>query len=169
MAGGFLSRRWLFVAGVGVALVAGIYGDCGETTFMHIKRPFLGTDNANRTMQSVLMSAGPMYAPDQQKEVFDWIEKRPGWIAEVAKELDGPEHLSAMFVLCRQPARLDVALQDRCWVAVGAATVELDKDREKLDGHVMESEALKLAEAVRGMAALPGPLTWIPEVKLEMH
>jgi hypothetical protein len=43
-------------------------------------------------------------------------------------------------------------------VAVGAATVELDKEREKFDGHVTVSEALKLAEAVRGMAALLGPL-----------
>jgi hypothetical protein len=62
-----------------------------------------------------------------------------------------------MYVLCRQPARLDEALQERCWTAVGAATVELDQDFRK-QGHVTTSEALKLVEAVKGLAALPGPV-----------
>ncbi len=158
MAGGFFSIRSLFLVGVGAAMVCGIYGNAGETTFMHKKRPFLGTDSANRSLRSVLGSAGPMYDADQRKEVFDWIEKRPYWTTQVAKELDGPEHLSAMYVLCRHPGRLDEALQERCWVALGAATVELDKDREKSAGLVIVSEALKLAEALRGLSALEGPV-----------
>jgi len=157
MAGGFLSMRWLFLVGVGAAMIAGMYGSSGEDTFMHIKRPFLATDNPNLTVASVLGSANPMYEPEQLQEVFAWIEKRPGWMGEVAQQLDGPEHLMAMYVLCRQPARLDEALQDRCWTAVGAATVELNQDFQKY-GHVTTSEALKLLGAVKGLAALPGPV-----------
>jgi hypothetical protein len=138
-------------------MIGGMYGSAGETTFMKIKLPFLPASSPSETMDYVLLWANPMYEPNQLQEVFARIEQRPGWIEEVTQQLDGPSHLSAMYVLCRQPARLDEGLQERCWTAVGAATVELDQQFQK-DGHVTTSEALKLAEAVKGMAALPGSL-----------
>ena len=98
-----------------------------------------------------------MYEPNQLQEVFARIEQGPGWIGEVTQQLEGPTHLSAMYVLCRQPARLDEALQERCWTAVGAATVDLDQLFQK-EGHVTTSEALKLVDAVKGVAELPGPV-----------
>jgi hypothetical protein len=157
MAGGFLSWRWLFLIGVGAAMIGGMYGSSGETTFMKIKRPFLPASNPNESIDYVLLWANPMYEPNQLQEVFARIEQRPGWIGEVTQQLDGPTHLSAMYVLCRQPARLDEALQERCWTAMGAATVELDRQFQR-DGHVTTSEALKLVETVKGLAALPGPV-----------
>jgi len=157
MAGGFLSLRWLFLIGVGAAMIGGMYGSAGETTFMKIKRPFLPASNPNESIDYVLLWANPMYEPNQLQEVFARIEQRPGWIGEVMQQLDGPRHLSAMYVLCRQPARLEDALRERCWTAVGAATVELDQQFQK-EGHVTTSEALKLAETVKGLAALPGPV-----------
>lgn len=157
MAGGYFSQRWLFVLGVVAAMIAGIYGSSGETQFMRIKRPFLGPKNPNEKIEWLLPSANPMYEPNQRAEVLTRIEERPNWIRETAEQLDGPYHLSAMYVLCRQPARLEEALQERCWTAVGAATVELAKDFQTY-GHVTTSEALKLVEAVRGLAALPGPV-----------
>jgi hypothetical protein len=155
MAGGFLALRWLFLIGVGAAMIGGIYGSAGETTFMKIERPFLPVSNPNEAMDYVLLWANPMYDPKQLQEVFARIEQRPGWIGELTQQLDGPTHLSAMYVLCRQPAKLDEALQNRCWAAVSAATAELDQQFQK-DGHVTTSEALKLVEAVKGLAALPG-------------
>ena len=157
MAGGYFSRRWLFLLGVVAAIIAGMYGSSGEAKFMQIKRPFLGPKNPNEKIEWLLPSANPMYDPNQLTEVFTRIEERPNWIRETAEQLDGPDHLSAMYVLCRQPAGLEEALQERCWIAVGAATVELDKDF-KTYGHVTTSEALKLVEAVKGLAALPGPV-----------
>jgi hypothetical protein len=156
-AGGFLSLRWLFLIGVGASMIGGMYGSAGETTFMKIKRPFLPASNPNETVDYVLLWANPMYEPNQLQEVFARIEQRPGWIGEVTQQLDGQRHLSAMYVLCRQPTRLDKALQERCWTAVGAATVELDQQFQK-EGHVTTSEALKLVETVKGLAALPGPV-----------
>ena len=157
MAAGYLaSRRW-FAAGVAAAMIAGFYGSSGETTFMKIKKPFLGEKNPNEKITWLLPSANPMYEPGQLAEVFARIEQRPDWIRETAEQLDGPDHLSALYVLCRQPARLDEALRERCWDAVRGATVELDQDYQK-DGHVTSSEALKLVEAVKGLSALPGPL-----------
>jgi hypothetical protein len=157
MAGGYFAQRWLFVLGVIAAMIAGMYGSSGETRFMRIKKPFLGQKNPNEKIEWLLPSANPMYEPNQLAEVFTRIEDRPNWIPETAEQLDGPHHLSAMYVLCRQPARLEEALQERCWTAVGAATVELDKDFQTY-GHVTTSEALKLVESVKGLAALPGPL-----------
>jgi hypothetical protein len=157
MAAGYFASRRLFVAGVAAAMIAGIYGSSGETTFMKIKKPFLGEKNPNEKIDWLLPSANPMYEPDQLAEVFARIEQRPDWIRETAEQLDEPDHLSAMYVLCRQPARLDESLQERCWTAVRAATVELDQDFQKY-GHVTTSEALKLVEAVKGLAALPGPV-----------
>ena len=147
----------MFVAGVVAATIAAIYGSSGETTFMKIKKPFLGEKNPKERIEWLLPSANPMYEPEQLSEVFARIEQRPDWIRETAEQLDGPNHLSAMYALCRQPARLDEALQERCWAAVRAATVELDQDYQKY-GHVTTSEALKLVEAVKGLAMLPGPL-----------
>lgn len=155
MVGGFFSQRWLFVGGVGAAMIAGMWGSSGETTFMRIKKPFLAPKDPNEKIDWLLPMANPMYTPDQLAEVFTRIEQRPDWVHETAEQLNGPNHLSAMYVLCRQPARLDEALQERCWTAIGAATVELDGQFQK-EGHVTTSEALKLAEALRGMAALPG-------------
>jgi len=157
MAGGFLSLRWLFLLGVGAAMIGGMCGSAGETTFMKIERPFLPASNPNESIDYVLLWANPMYDPSQLQEVFTRIEQRPGWIGEVTRQLDGPTHLSAMYVLCRQPARLDEALQERCWTAVAAATVELDRQFRN-EGHVTTSEALKLVESVKGLAALPGPM-----------
>ena len=156
MAGGFLSLRWLFLIGIGAAMMGGMYGSSGETTFMTIKRPFLPASSPNESIDYVLLWANPMYDPNQLQEVFARIEQRPGWIGELTQQLDGPNHLSAMYVLCRQPARLDEALQERCWTAAGAATVELEQQFQK-EGHVTTSEALKLVETVKGLAGLPGP------------
>jgi hypothetical protein len=157
MAGAYFSRRWLFVLGVVVAMIAGMYGSSGETKFMRTKKPFLGPRKPNEKIEWLLPSANPMYEPNQLAEVFARIEERPNWIQEAVEQLDGPDHLSAMYVLCRKPARLGEALQERCWTAVGAATVELDKDFQTY-GHVTTSEALKMAEAVKSLAAVPGPV-----------
>ena len=157
MAAGFLSLRWLFLVGVGAAMIGGMYGSAGEKTFMKIKRSFLPASNPNENIDYLLLWANPMYEPNQLQEVFARIEQRPGWIGEVTQQLAGPSHLSAMYLLCRQPARLDEALQERCWTAVGAATMELDQQFQK-EAHVTTSEALKLVEAVIGLAALPGPV-----------
>jgi hypothetical protein len=157
MAAGVLSLRWLFLIGVVAAMIGGMYGSTGETTFMKTKRPFLPASSPNESIDYVLLWANPMYEPNQLQEVFARIEQRPGWIGEVTRQLDEPTHLSAMYVLCRQPARLDEATQERCWTAVAAATVELDRQFQK-ERHVTTSEALKLVEAVKGLAALPGPV-----------
>lgn len=157
MAAGYFGVRWLFLVGVGAAMISGMYGSSGEESYMKIKKPFLGPPTASETMGSLLLSANPMYGPEVRQEVLTRVEQRPNWIGEATTELDGTSHLSAMYVLCREPARLDEALQERCWTAVAAATVELDGDFHKY-GHVTTSEALKLLESVKGMAALPGPL-----------
>jgi hypothetical protein len=44
---------------------------------MKIKRPFLGPSTPNETMGFLLLSANPMYEPDQRQEVFARIEQRP--------------------------------------------------------------------------------------------
>jgi hypothetical protein len=80
MAGGFLALRWLFLIGVGAAMLGGIYGSTGETTFMKIKRPFLPASNSNESIDYVLLWVNPMYEPNQLQEVFARIEQRPGWI-----------------------------------------------------------------------------------------
>ena len=157
MLAGYFGSRKLFVLGVAAAVIAGIYGSSGETAFMKIKKPFLGEKRPDEKIDWLLPSANPMYGPDQIAEVLARIDQRPDWIRETAEQLDGPYHLSAMYVLCRRPERLDESLQERCWAAVGAATLELDQEFQKY-GHVTTSEALKLVEAVKGLAALPGPL-----------
>lgn len=157
MLAGYLASRRGFVAGVVMAMIVGTYGSSGETTFMKIKKPFLGQKDPNEKLDWLLPSANPMYGPEPLAEVLARIEQRPDWIQEAVQQLDGPYHLSAMYVLCRKPSQLDVALQERCWVAVSAATTELDGDFQNY-GHVTTSEALKLVESVKGLVGLPGPL-----------
>jgi hypothetical protein len=153
IASGFFASRALFILGVAGALLTSIVSAQGERTFLAVKRPYFAE---NLDMPALLQSANPMYEPAQLQELFSRIEQRPNWIAEAATFLDGPHRAEAMYVLCRQPARLDEALQERCWATAGAVAAAFDEQLKEFPLGV--SNMLQLTEAVKGLAALPGPL-----------
>jgi hypothetical protein len=154
--GGFFSSRLLFVLGVAVAMAAGITGSAGERTFLAVKRPLLPEFPVDTKIDYYLMLTNPLEEPAKVQAVLSRIEQRPGWIDEVAQQLDGHERLSALYVLCREPGRLREDLQERCWSTLGAAADEMQKQVQ--DSTAAVSEVMKLEGATRGLASQSGPL-----------
>lgn len=158
IAAGFSGSRALFLAGVIATLLTGIIGNAGEETFMKLQRPYQSQIPPNADMRSLLSFANPMYDPVQLQDAFTRIEQRPNWIEEAAGLLeDKDSQLEALYVLGRRADRLDPALQDRCWRAASTATASLDRDLQQY-GQVLVVSALRLAEAVKGLAAVSSDL-----------
>jgi hypothetical protein len=153
IAGGFLSSRALCMAGVIVAVAAGMVGSSGEKTFLAAQRPYFGY-TAETPIASMLYWANPMSEQPQLQELWGHIEKHSDWAEQVASQLDGEKRMFALYALCHNPARITGDLQERCWAVAGEAARDMKKQREREP--FTSVTVVQLLESVKALAALPG-------------